>query len=100
VLVSGCDNGELGDFDPLVQQMQSIAQIHQKEFAGALLRPHVGVNWPTLKAGSVLDDIVTAAFEAGQQLVLNGTLRPDIGRPVQPLPEVLVQRTDMCLDGR
>lgn len=88
VLVSGCDAGELGDFDPLVQQMQSIAQRHQKEFAGALLRTHAGVMWPMLKAGGLLDAVVTAAYEAGQQLVLNHTLRPDIDRRIRPLSEV------------
>ena len=77
VLVSSCDNWELKRFDPLVQHMQAIGQTYKREFAGALLRPHAGVMEPMLKAGSLLDDIVTAAYEAGRQLVLNGTMRPE-----------------------
>lgn len=77
VLVSGGDNSDLGDFAPLVQRMRSIAQRHQKEFAGALWRPHAGVMAPKSKASGLLDDVVTAAFEAGQQLVLNGRMRPE-----------------------
>ncbi len=77
VLVSSCDNWELKKFDSLVQHMQAIGQTYKREFAGALLRPHAGVMEPMLKAGSLLDDIVTAAYEAGRQLVLNGTMRPE-----------------------
>jgi multimeric flavodoxin WrbA len=77
VLVSSCDNWELKKFDPLVQHMQAIGQTYKREFAGALLRPHAGVMEPMLKAGSSLDDIVTAAYEAGRQLVLNGAMRPE-----------------------
>jgi hypothetical protein len=88
VLVSSCDKWELKKFDPLVRRMQAIGQIHKREFAGALLRPHAGVMEPMLKAGTSLDDIVTAAYEAGQQLVLNGTMRPEtlavVSREIMP----------------
>jgi multimeric flavodoxin WrbA len=88
VLVSSCDNWELKKFDPLVQQIQAIGQTYKREFAGALLRPHAGVMEPMLKAGSLLDDIVTAAYEAGRQLVLNGAMRPEtlavVGREILP----------------
>ena len=88
VLVSSCDNWELKKFDPLVQHMQAIGQTYRREFAGALLRPHAGVMGPMLKADSLLDDIVTAAYEADHQLVLNGTMRPEtlavISREILP----------------
>ena len=88
VLVSSCDNWELKKFDPLVQHMRAISQTHRREFAGALLRPNAGEMEPMLKAGSLLDDIVTAAYEAGRQLVLNGAMRPEtlaaISREILP----------------
>jgi hypothetical protein len=57
--------------------MQSIAQKYDKKFAGALLRPHAEVMGTQLQERSLPDDIVTAAYEAGQQLVLNGRMRPE-----------------------
>jgi multimeric flavodoxin WrbA len=93
VLVSSCDNWELGYFDPLVQHMRSIAQTYNKEFAGSLLRPHAGVMGPMLKEGSSLDDIVTAAYEAGQQLVLNGMTQPEtlavVSREILPRESIV-----------
>jgi multimeric flavodoxin WrbA len=88
VLISSCDDWELKKFGPLVQHMRSIAKTYKREFAGALLRPHAEVMEPMLKAGSLLDDIVTAAYDAGRQLVLNGTMRPEtlavVGREILP----------------
>lgn len=88
VLVSSSDNRELVCFDPLIRQMQSVAQTHDKVFARALLRPHAGVIEPVLGAGRSLDDIVAAAYEAGRQLVQKGKMRPEtlavVGREILP----------------
>jgi hypothetical protein len=35
VLVSSCDNGELGDFDPLVQQMQPLSAMGSSNMSGS-----------------------------------------------------------------
>lgn len=88
VLVSSSDNRELECFDPLIRQMQSVAQTHDRVFAGALLRPHAGVIEPVLRAGRSLDDIVAAAYDAGRQLVQKGKMHPEtlavVGREILP----------------
>ena len=78
--------------------MQAIGQTYRREFAGALLRPHAGVMGPMLKADSLLDDIVTAAYEAGRQLVLNGAMRPETLATVSR--EILPRESFVTADRR
>jgi multimeric flavodoxin WrbA len=74
VLVSGCGFWEMDNFDPLLAHMKAMCRNANREFAGALLRPHA----PALKAmaseGAPVNDIFEAARKAGHQLVREGTM--------------------------
>ncbi len=47
------------------------------EFAGALLRPHGPALKGMLDASAPVEDVLTAATEAGHQLVRDGRISPD-----------------------
>jgi multimeric flavodoxin WrbA len=77
VLVSNCGFWELDNFDPLVTHVKAISKNLEREFSGALLRPH----GPALKAmvnqGMPVNDVFEAAKEAGRQLIQDGRMSAD-----------------------
>ncbi len=89
VLVSCCGFWELDNFDPLLVHMKAMCRNSNREFAGALLRPHA----PALKAmaagGASVNDIFEAAREAGRQLVRDAKMTDQtlatVSRPLMPL---------------
>ena len=89
VLVSSCGFFEMDNFDALLQHVQAICRNLDREFSGALLRPH----GPALRAmqerGMSVNDIFEAAGDAGRQLVRNGVIPAKtletIGRELMPL---------------
>jgi multimeric flavodoxin WrbA len=74
VLVSNCGFWEMDNFDPLLVHMKAICKNIDREFAGALLRPHGTGMRRMLEGGIHIDDIFTAAKEAGRQLVADGKM--------------------------
>jgi multimeric flavodoxin WrbA len=68
VLVSTCGWWEMDNFDLMVAQMKGLCKNLEREFAGALLRPH-GALKEMVEMGMPLDDIFEAAKNAGRQLV-------------------------------
>ena len=68
VLVSTCGWWEMDNFDLMVAQMKGLCANLEREFAGALLRPH-GALKQMVEMGMPLDDIFEAAKDAGRQLV-------------------------------
>jgi multimeric flavodoxin WrbA len=74
VLVSNCGFWEMDNFDPLLIHMKAICKNIDREFAGALLRPHGTGMRRMLEGGISIDDIFTAAKEAGHQLVEDGRM--------------------------
>jgi multimeric flavodoxin WrbA len=74
VLVSNCGFWEMDNFDPLLVHMKAICKNIDREFAGALLRPHGTGMRRMLEGGISIDDIFTAAKEAGHQLVEDGRM--------------------------
>jgi hypothetical protein len=98
VLVSSSNDREVKAFDRLVHRMQSIAKTHNKVFAGALLRPHVGVIGPLLKNDDELDEVARAAYEAGQQLVQEGMIQPETLAIVRR--EISPQESHLTTDKR
>jgi hypothetical protein len=88
VLVSSCGFWEKDNFDWLLGYMKRFCKSSEREFAGALLRPHSMVLMGMLKAGKAPVDIFAAAAEAGLQLVRDGEMSAEnlkiISRPLIP----------------
>jgi multimeric flavodoxin WrbA len=78
VLVSNCGFWELDNFNPLITHIQAICKNTNMEFVGALIRPHGPALRGMLEAGTHVQDILTAATEAGRQLVRDGRISPNI----------------------
>jgi multimeric flavodoxin WrbA len=89
VLVSNCGFWEMDNFDPLVAHIQAASRNMDREFAGALLRPHGPAFAAMLKMGHAVGDVFEAAREAGRQLVRDGRMRPEtlagVSRELLPL---------------
>ena len=89
VLISNCGFFEMDNFDSLLLHVQAICKNLDREFSGALLRPH----GPALRAmqerGMPVNDIFEAAADAGRQLVQNGVISTKtletISRELMPL---------------
>jgi multimeric flavodoxin WrbA len=97
VLVSNCGFWEMDNFAPLLVHMEAICRNADREFAGALLRPHGGTMKRMLQEGISIDDIFAAAKEAGRELVADGMMSTEIlkavSRPLIPL-EQYVQKAN------
>ncbi len=73
-LVSSCGFWEMDNFDPLVAHVKAICRNMNREFAGALLRPHSRSIALMADKREAVNDIFAAAREAGKELVLKGTM--------------------------
>ncbi|MGD9009080.1 MAG: flavodoxin family protein [Desulfobacteraceae bacterium] len=87
VLVSSCGFWEMDNFDPLLVHMKAICKNADREFAGALLRPHASAMKYMLHEGIPIDDIFAAANKVGRQLVADGAMLPE---PLQAVSRNLV----------
>ncbi|HET6420784.1 MAG TPA: flavodoxin family protein [Geobacteraceae bacterium] len=89
VLVSSCGFWEMDNFDPLLVHVNAICRNANRDFAGALLRPHCRALISMADKGEPVNDIFEAAHEAGRQLVLEGGISNQviatISRPLLPL---------------
>jgi len=89
VLVSTCGFWELDNFDSLVNYMETFCRQSEREFTGALLRPHSMPFAGMLKMGKPVGDVLEAAKDAGRQFARTGSIPAEaldtIGRPVMPL---------------
>ena len=89
VLVSSCGYWEMDNFDLLLAQMHAFCEHAEREFAGALLRPHGPALQAMMQQGAPVNDIFEAAKEAGRQLVEDGTMSPEtvaiVSRELLPL---------------
>lgn len=89
VLVANCGFWEMDNFDPLLVHIKAICKNADREFAGALLRPHGEALRPMMEMGISLDDIFAAAKDAGRQLIRDGKMSPGtlntISRELMPL---------------
>jgi len=89
VLVSSCAFWEIDNFDPLLNHIKAISRNANREFAGALLRPHSRAFISMADKGEPVNDIFEAAREAGHQLVLDGAMSSQtlgvISRTLLPL---------------
>jgi hypothetical protein len=72
----------MDNFDPLLVHIKAMCKNADREFAGALLRPHGGVLRRMLQEGISINDILDAAREAGRQLVAEGKMSAETLRAV------------------
>lgn len=94
VLVSSCGFWEMDNFEPLLTHIKAICKNVDREFAGALLRPHAGGIKRILQGSSTsIDDIFDMAKEAGRQLVVDGRMSPGalktVSRELMPLEQLI-----------
>jgi multimeric flavodoxin WrbA len=93
VLVSNCGLWEIGNFEPLVAQVKGFCRHVDREFVGALLRPHGQTLRDILRRGEPVDDVLEAAREAGRQLAREGRVSKEtldiVGSELVSLEEYL-----------
>lgn len=93
VLVASCGFWEMDNFDPILVHIRAMCRNMNREFAGALLRPHSHTLKRMLKKGEPVNDILDAARLAGRQLVQEGGMSSQIlanvSRPLTPLDEFI-----------
>lgn len=93
-LVSTCGFWETDNFDPLLAHLKAMCRNFNREFAGALLRPHGPALQAMAKQGAPVKDVFEAAEAAGRQLVREGTMSSEtlaaVSRTLLPL-EAYVQ---------
>jgi multimeric flavodoxin WrbA len=91
VLVSSCGYWEMDNFDSMLAHVKARCRNINREFAGALLRPHSSALKIMTSRGAPVNDIFEAAREAGHQLVREGKMSNQImaaiSRPLMPLEE-------------
>lgn len=89
ILVSNCGYWELDNFDLLVEHIKALCFHAEREFAGALLRPHGYAFKSMIENKRNVEDILEAAREAGKQLIMEGKMNPEtlntISRELLPL---------------
>jgi len=91
VLVSNCGLWEMRNFEPLVAQVKGVCRQVDREFVGAVLRPHGQTMRDLLRQDEHLDDVLEAAKAAGFQLGTEGRLSKEtldiVGRELVSLDE-------------
>lgn len=106
VLVANCGFWETDNFDPLLAHIQAVCRNLGRTFKGALLRPHGPALKAMLDLGAPVDDVLSAAREAGRQLATTGEMAPEllrtVGRellPQQQYVEIVNQRIRKTLEA-
>ncbi|MFX0067082.1 MAG: flavodoxin family protein [Candidatus Hermodarchaeota archaeon] len=64
---------KIENFDPMIAYFKAFSNNFNREFAGALLRPH-SVALVPLRKEPVFEDITSAAKEAGNQIITQGKI--------------------------
>jgi multimeric flavodoxin WrbA len=99
VLVSTCGYWEMDNFDAMLAHFKARSWNMNRDFAGALLRPHSAALKIMPSRGSSIDDIFDAAREAGRQLVKQGEMSSEalaaVSRPLMPLDEYVQAMNQM-----
>jgi len=97
VLISNCGFWEMDNFDPLVMHVQAICKNTCWEYAGALLRPHGEALGYMVREGLPVQDVLTAAKNAGRELARTGKMSEEnlkiVGRELASL-ETYVEMTN------
>lgn len=78
VFISNCGLWEMENFDAVMAHLKEICGHADRNFGGALLRPHGPLLPEMLKCGKKsAKKVVRAAKEAGRQIVLAGKISPE-----------------------
>jgi multimeric flavodoxin WrbA len=77
VLISTSEQWSVNHFQPLVDQLNSISLLYERELLPPLLRPHSHTLDTLDYFGVKNTDIFTAARDAGRQLVRDGNISDD-----------------------
>jgi hypothetical protein len=72
--VSTCDLYDLNNFDIITSHFKALSELFAKEFAGALLRPHINALLALRETGNSVEDVFEAANDAGKQIIVNGKI--------------------------
>ena len=93
VYTATCAWWKLDNFDPMILYMKAMCANMDREFAGALLRPHAGAMMYLKATGKSVDDIFNAAKESGRELIENGKISSEnlktISRELVPLDDYI-----------
>ena len=103
VLVSNCGLWELRNFEPLVAQVKGFSRHVDREFVGALLRPHGQTLRDLLGRDEGGDDVLEAAREAGRELAGEGRVSAEtlaeVSRPLVSLDEYVLDMNKKAAQG-
>ena len=77
-LVSSCAYWEIDNFNLLLEHMKEVCFHAEREFVGALLRPHSPMMKYLQGAEEKLKDITTAANEAGRHLIRGEKIQQEL----------------------
>jgi multimeric flavodoxin WrbA len=106
VLVSNCGLWELRNFEPLVAQVKGFSRHVDREFVGALLRPHGQTLRDLLRGDGDVQDVLEAAREAGRQMGSGGRVAAEtlaeVSRPLLTLDEYVLdmkRRAEQAAQG-
>jgi multimeric flavodoxin WrbA len=98
VLVSNCGLWELRNFEPLVAQFKGFSRHVDRDFVGALLRPHGQTLRDLLRRHEDVHDVLEAASEAGRQIGSAGRVSAEtlaeVSRPLVTLDEYVLDMKD------
>ena len=74
VLISSCGFWEMDNFEPMLSQVMAICRNINRDFAGALLRPHGALFKYMIRNYESVKDILNAARKAGHELIMDGRI--------------------------
>ncbi|PWR72521.1 flavodoxin family protein [Methanospirillum lacunae] len=100
VFASNCGLWEKDNFDPAIAHMKAIARNINAEFVGALIRPHGMLMNQAMELGLAVDEILSAARQAGHELAITGTIADStldaISRDLLPRDQYMIHVNHVC----
>lgn len=94
VLVSNCGLWETRNFEPLVTQVKGLSRHVEREFVGALLRPHGQTLRDLLRRDQGVAAVLQAARAAGRELASEGRVSSEtlaeVSRPLVSLDDYVL----------
>jgi multimeric flavodoxin WrbA len=78
VFISDCSFWDMEMFDPIVEHFEAVAHLYNRNFAGALLRPH-SFAMDTLEHLNIkYDDVFQAAYDAGNEVAKRNNISNEL----------------------
>lgn len=78
LLISASNNGNIKNFDQLIDNFSGLSILFDKEFAGSILRPGLNKIMLAESAGKDLSYLYNLACESGKQFAKKGELNPEL----------------------